>query len=65
MALAEMIGSPAFAAPGDTAYTVKDLAPGDYIAACFIPTGMTGTDGPPPDGPPHAVHGMVAELTVG
>ncbi len=64
MALVEMLGSPAFAAPGDTAYTVKDLAPGEYVAACFIPTGMTGTDGPPPDGPPHAMNGMVAEFTV-
>lgn len=64
MALAEMIGSPAFAAPGDTAYTVKDLEPGDYVVACFIPTGMTSIDGPPPEGPPHAMHGMVAELTV-
>lgn len=64
MAQAEMVGSPAFAAPGDSAYTVKDLEPGEYIAICFIPTGMTGVDGPPPDGPPHAVHGMHAELTV-
>jgi hypothetical protein len=64
MAQAEMVGSPAFAAPGDTAYTVKDLEPGEYIAICFIPTGMTGVDGPPPEGPPHAVHGMHAELTV-
>jgi hypothetical protein len=26
--------------------------------------GMTGTDGPPPEGPPHAMQGMVAEFTV-
>jgi hypothetical protein len=64
MDLATMVGSPAFAPPGDTAHTVKDLEPGDYIAVCFIPTGMTALDGPPPDGPPHAMNGMVAELTV-
>jgi hypothetical protein len=64
MALATVVGVPALATPGSSAYTVADLAPGDYIAICFIPTGMTATDGPPPEGPPHAVHGMHAELSV-
>lgn len=45
-------------------YVVADLKPGDYVALCFIPMGMTNTDGPPPDGPPHAMQGMVAESTV-
>lgn len=59
-----MLGSPAFAPPGQSDYKVVDLEPGDYIAVCFIPVGMTGTDGPPPDGPPHAMQGMVAEFSV-
>lgn len=64
MALATMVSDPAFAPPGADDYAVVDLEPGEYVAACFIPTGMTSTDGPPPEGPPHAVHGMVAEFTV-
>lgn len=59
-----LLGSPAFAPPGQSDYKVVDLTPGDYIAVCFIPVGMTGTDGPPPDGPPHAMQGMVAEFSV-
>ena len=59
-----IIGSPAFALPGESDYKVADLEPGDYVAVCFIPTGMTSDDGPPPEGAPHFTHGMVAELTV-
>lgn len=53
--------------PGEDGYAVVELEPGDYIAACFIPTGTTSEDGPPAGepGPPHALHGMVAEFTVG
>jgi hypothetical protein len=59
------VGSGAFAPPGESGYMVVDLDAGDYIALCFIPTGMTSEDQPPaPDAPPHAAHGMVAELTV-
>lgn len=59
------VGSGAFAPPGESGYMVVDLAAGDYIALCFVPTGMTGEDQPPaPDAPPHAAHGMVAELSV-
>jgi hypothetical protein len=57
-------GEPAFAAPGEESYAVVDLAPGEYVAVCFIPVGTTGEDGPPAEGPPHAVHGMVAGFTV-
>ena len=64
MAKVTMLGSPAFAPPGDSDYKVVDLEPGDYVAACFIPMGMTNPDGPPPDGPPHFTQGMVAEFTV-
>jgi uncharacterized cupredoxin-like copper-binding protein len=58
------VGSPAFAAPGDSGYLVVDLEPGDYVGLCFIPVGMTSEDAPPPEGPPHAMQGMVAEFTV-
>ena len=64
MALATMVSDPAVAPPGADDHAVVDLEPGEYVAACFVPTGMTSTDGPPPEGPPHAVHGMVAEFTV-
>jgi hypothetical protein len=51
--------------PGTEDYGVVDLAAGDYIALCFIPTGavdMFAED--MVDGPPHFVHGMVTEFTV-
>jgi hypothetical protein len=64
MAKVTMLGSPAFAPPGATDYVVVDLEPGDYVAVCFIPMGMTDVDGPPPEGPPHFTQGMVAEFTV-
>ena len=44
--------------------------PGRYAIVCFLPTGsddsILESEGPPPAGetPPHAAHGMVAELTV-
>lgn len=61
-----MIGSPAFAPPGGEDYMVVDLEPGDYIAVCMIPTGMTSEEQPPPaDAPPHAMQGMVTEIIVG
>ncbi len=32
---------------------------------CFIPTGMTSEEAPPPEGAmPHAMQGMAAEFTV-
>jgi hypothetical protein len=40
LAQVQMVGM-AFAAPGETGHTVADLAPGDYIAVCFIPEGTT------------------------
>jgi hypothetical protein len=64
MSKVTMLGSPAFALPGDGDYKVLDLEAGDYIAVCFIPMGMTSDDGPPPQGPPHFTQGMVAEFTV-
>jgi hypothetical protein len=64
MSLTTMVGTNAFAAPGEEDYTIADLEPGDYVALCFVPVGATSTDGPPPDGPPHAMEGMYAEFTV-
>jgi hypothetical protein len=61
----------AFAAPGTTSYTAFDLAPGSYIVACFIPTGLTEkafdemmANGTEPQGQPHAMNGMTAEFEV-
>ncbi len=64
MAQVTELGEAAFAPPGDHEYTVLDLEPGNYIAVCFIPVGATSEDGPPPEGPPHAMHGMVVEFSV-
>ncbi|HEY8524677.1 MAG TPA: hypothetical protein VIL48_06935 [Acidimicrobiales bacterium] len=64
MELVTMVGDPPSAPPGADDYAIVDLEPGDYVAACFVPTGATGEDGPPPAGPPHAAHGMVAEFRV-
>ena len=44
--------------------------PGRYAIVCFLPVGsddsILESEGPPPDGdaPPHAMQGMIAELTV-
>lgn len=57
----------AIATPGESASAVLDLAPGDYIAVCFVPTGTTPdvvAAGPPPDAEPHLAHGMRHEFTV-
>jgi hypothetical protein len=69
-ALVTQVGG-AFAAPGTTGYTVVDLEPGDYIIACFVPTGMTMaaydemmSGGGEPDGAPHAMNGMHVDLEV-
>jgi hypothetical protein len=60
------VGSGAFAPPGESGYVVVDLEAGEYVALCFVPTGTTGEHQPPaPDAPPHAVHGMFAEVSVG
>jgi hypothetical protein len=53
------VGDPAFAPPGEEDFLVADLEPGDYIVLCTVPVGPTSTDGPP-----HAMQGMVAELTI-
>lgn len=66
-------GGEQIAAVGDGTLT----EPGDYVAFCFIPTGVDpdvyleaaaqSDDGPPQidgAGPPHFVHGMLADLIV-
>jgi hypothetical protein len=64
------VGS-AFAEPGGTDYAVAELEPGDYLAICFVPVGLTPeaaqaaeTSGTEPSGPPHFTEGMRAEFTV-
>jgi len=57
----------AFSTPDATGHTVTDLAPGRYIAVCFIPVGMTPAaleSGEEPQGEPHFTHGMMAEFEV-
>lgn len=63
MAKTEVVAQ-AFAAPGDADHVVADLAPGDYLALCAIPQGMTDLTSPPPDGPPHLAMGMHVEFRV-
>jgi uncharacterized cupredoxin-like copper-binding protein len=56
----------AFAAQDEGDYVVADLAPGEYLAVCFIPQGLLSQDGPPPadDAKSHAQLGMKKEITV-
>ena len=49
-----------------------DLTPGQYVAVCFIPVGLTPAaaeaaqqSGQEPEGPPHFTRGMKTEFTVG
>lgn len=48
----------AMAEPGQTSLTIAELAPGSYVASCFVPVG--GAE----DGPPHFMQGMTAEFEV-
>jgi hypothetical protein len=58
--------------PGETASgSVTADAPGDYLAICFVPQGMTqlpagslGPDASLPAGAPHFTLGMRQEFTV-
>jgi len=59
-----MVGLAGPVPPGEPGYAVVDLATGDYMAVCFIPVGTVSFDGPPPEGPPHMMQGMVHQLTV-
>jgi plastocyanin len=65
----------AVALPGETAPDTISLdKPGTYFFVCFIPVGVTAfpslapdatpTESLVPDGPPHFIQGMVAEITV-
>jgi hypothetical protein len=51
------VGGVGYLSPGQTAWGVFDLAPGTYVALCFVPDRETGM--------PHAAMGMVAVVTVG
>ena len=50
------VGGPNAAVPGSTIEATLDLAPGNYVLACFIPS--------PGGDTPHAAKGMMAPLTV-
>lgn len=50
------VGGVGYLSPGRTAWGVLDLAPGTYVALCFVPDRATGL--------PHAAMGMVAVFTV-
>ena len=50
--------------PGDGLMTFE---PGRYVAACFVPPEVMAEmerTGKEPEGPPHAMQGMVTEFTV-
>lgn len=51
------VGGVGYLSPGQTAWAVLDLAPGTYVALCFVPDRETGM--------PHAAMGMAAVFTVG
>lgn len=69
MELVTIVGS-VVALPGGAGVMTTDLTSGDYLAICFLPTGLTPEvaeipeGSAPPLGPPHFVHGMMQELTV-
>ena len=50
------VGGPNAAVPGATIEATLDLAPGNYVLACFIPS--------PGEEMPHAAKGMIVPLTV-
>jgi hypothetical protein len=64
MEKATMVGLAGPIPPGEPGYAVVDLDAGEYMAVCFIPVGTLSFDGPPPEGPPHMMQGMVHQLTV-
>lgn len=53
--LVTLVGGPGATPAGASSSAYVDLAPGDYVLACFLPDG---------EGVPHLAHGMVAPLTV-
>lgn len=50
--------------PGDGDYVIIDLEPGRYVVSCFLPEGATDMEHLDADGMPHALSGMVTEITV-
>lgn len=54
-----------FALPGESDVETMDLEPGEYAVLCFIPVGATSMKAArSAEGPPHALEGMAAQLTV-
>ena len=53
------------ACPGEsTTFNAEMTEPGRYVAVCFVPVGTTAETTEEPSGPPHAMQGMVAEITI-
>lgn len=53
--------------PGSSNYLVASLEAGRYLVTCFLPEGATSFEAMESlgeDAPPHAMHGMVQEVTV-
>lgn len=53
-----------FALQGEESYAYVVLKKGRHAAVCFVPVGATDPNTEPPEGPPHAAEGMVAEFRV-
>ncbi|MPZ70759.1 MAG: hypothetical protein GEU71_14720 [Actinobacteria bacterium] len=54
-----------FAPPGESDVETFDLEPGEYAVVCFVPVGATSVEAAESaGGPPHAMKGMAAQLTV-
>ena len=53
------------ACPGEsTVFNADVTKPGRYVALCFVPVGTTPEATSEPEGPPHAMQGMVLEFEV-
>jgi hypothetical protein len=66
-ALVEQVGGTFAPTNGAKGLAIVELAPGEYLAACFVPAGTTvASDGSFTEGTgtPHFMHGMTAEFTV-
>lgn len=54
-----------FAAPGESDVETLDLEAGEYAIVCFVPVGSTSMEAAESaKGPPHAMKGMTAQITV-
>jgi hypothetical protein len=59
----DMVAS-VFIGPGEDAWALADLEPGDYVAFCPLPVGTTFDNNGETDGPPHFTQGQVTAFEV-